>query len=108
LAVSGVQTAIIAHLTALCGLEFNFAFLFPIYAACASLSTPTLVAVSIPGLDYAGAPAAAIMTYLIGKALLFGYKQYLKAQKAGKEMLESELKAIIIDSYKKYLREGTD
>jgi hypothetical protein len=106
--VAGVQTGMIAHLTYICGLEFNYSFLFPIYTACASLSLPTLIAVSIPGVDGAGAPAAAIMTYLMGKALLFGYQQYLKAQKAGKEMSKSELSKIIIDIYKKYLREGTD
>jgi hypothetical protein len=35
------------------------------------------MAVSIPGLDYVGAPAAAIMTYLMGRAVLSGYEQYL-------------------------------
>lgn len=66
-------------------------------------------AVSIPGLDYAGAPAAAIMTYLMGKALLFGYKQYLKAQVEGEGegMSGSELSRIIINTYKQYVSEGT-
>jgi GTP-binding protein EngB required for normal cell division len=108
LAVAIAQTAMIAHLTYLCGLKFNNSFLWAIYAACASVSIPTLVAASIPGLDaFAGAPASAIMTYLLGKALLAGYKLYLMAQIAGKEMPESELSKIIIDSYKKYLREET-
>lgn len=109
LAVAATQTAMIAHLTRICGLNFNFTFLFPIYTACASISIPTLMAVSIPGLDYAGAPAAAIMTYLMGKALLFGYKQYLKAQVEGEGegMSGSELSRIIINTYKQYVSEGT-
>ncbi|MBD2437007.1 GTPase [Nostoc sp. FACHB-110] len=107
LAVAGAQTAMIAHLTFMCGLEFKSSFLFPIYAACASVSIPTLIAVSIPGIDLlVGAPAAAIMTYLMGKALLFGYEKYLKAQITGNEMSKSELQKIIIDSYQKSLRQG--
>ncbi|MBD2437008.1 GTPase family protein [Nostoc sp. FACHB-110] len=106
LAVAGAQTAMIAHLTAMCGLEFKSSFLVPIYAACASVSIPTLIAVSIPGIDsWLGVPAAAIMTYLMGKALLVGYEKYLKAQITGNEMSKSELAKIIIDSYKKSLRE---
>jgi GTP-binding protein EngB required for normal cell division len=109
LAVAATQTAMIAHLTRICGLNFNFTFLFPIYTACAAVSIPTLMAVSIPVLDYAGAPAAGIMTYLMGKALLFGYKQYLKGQVEGGEgeISKSELSRIIIDTYKQYVSKGT-
>jgi predicted GTPase len=107
LAVAATQTTMIAHLTRICGLNFNFSFLFPIYTACVAISIPTLMAVSIPGLDYAGAPAAAIMTYLIGKALLFGYEKYLKAQVEGKEISNSELSRLIINTYKQYVSEGT-
>jgi predicted GTPase len=100
-AVAGVQTAMIAHLTAICGLEFNRSFLWPIYAGCAFISIPTLVVVSLPGLDFAGAPAAAIMTYCIGKAFIFGYELYLN-HKIGKD----ELAQTIINRYKKILKEG--
>jgi GTPase Era involved in 16S rRNA processing len=100
-AVAATQTAMIAHLTRICGLNFNFTVLFPIYIGCAAVSIPTLMAVSIPGLDYAGAPAAAIMTYCIGKAVLFGYEQYLNGQ-----IMIYELKEIIINRFKKISKEG--
>jgi hypothetical protein len=49
------------------------------------------------------------MTYFMGKALLFGYKQYLKGQVEGGEgeISKSELSRIIIDTYKQYVSKGT-
>jgi GTP-binding protein EngB required for normal cell division len=94
------QFAMIAHLTYLCGLPFKFSFLWPIYAACASVSIPASIAVSRPGVDWWRPRAGATITYLMGRALLFGYKQYLTAQIDGQERSESELAKIIIDEYK--------
>ncbi|MDZ7995775.1 MAG: GTPase [Nostoc sp. EfeVER01] len=93
--VAGVQMSMIIHLTYLCGLQFNRAFLLPIYTACAAVSIPVLIALSIPGLDLVEAPVGAAMTYFMGQAVLFGYKQYLN-QKIGKD----EIAKTIIDEYK--------
>jgi predicted GTPase len=99
--VAGIQTGMIAHITSICGLEFNRFFLWPIYGAFAYISVPTLVAVSIPGLDYVGAPVAGVITYLLGNAFLFGYEQYLN------HTIEKEaLGKTIINTYKRMLQEG--
>ncbi|BBD69957.1 GTP-binding protein [Nostoc commune NIES-4072] len=100
LATAGVQTAMVAHLTYICGLKFNNSFLWAIYAACASVSIPTLMLTSIPVIGSFRPRRATLTTYLMGKALLIAYEKYLKAQNDGEEMSESELSKIIIDSYK--------
>lgn len=100
LAVAGVQVAMIAHLTAICGLKFNLPFLWQIYSACASGSIPTLITASIPILDLATVPTTAIMTFFIGKAFLFGYEMYLQGQ-----ISEEQLADTIVNRFNKILQE---
>jgi predicted GTPase len=102
-AVAFAQIGMVAHLTYLCGLPFNnFSFLWPILLACASISIPASIAASKPSVSWFRFGAAGGTTLLIGKALLFGYKQYLTAQIDGHEIPVTELKNIIIDKCKEY------
>jgi predicted GTPase len=106
--LASAQVAMMAHLTYICGLPLKFSLLGAIFAAFASVSIPSFIAVSKPGVDLLKPRAAAVITLLMGRALLFGYEQYLTAQIDGQEMSESELKKIIIENYKKGYKDNSE